>query len=317
MRKPNPGKVKKELLSIVIPVYYNELNLEDTSKALIELAGRNPNLNFEFVFVNDGSGDNSLALLHDIRRKHPKLVRVISLSRNFGTMAAIQAGFSVCKGDYAGFIAADLQDPPELLIEMHKNLQDGTKVCLAVRSGREDAWHKAFLANIFYALLRKFALPGYPRKGFDYLLLRREVVDQINRLKEKNTNLMSLIFWMGYPFKSISYVRKAREKGKSRWTLNKRIKLVVDSFVGYSYFPIRLISAVGLLVSLGSFGYFVFMLTYSLMGKVPIQGWTTLVLFLAFFSGLQMLMLGILGEYVWRTLDEVRKRPNFIIDEEA
>jgi len=307
--------MKKKKISIILPVYFNEMNIEDTVNSLILLPPQRPDLDFEFMFVDDGSGDASYSLLKSFQARHPELIRVLKLTRNFGSMAAIQAGFSKCTGDFAGFIAADLQDPPELFLDMLKILETGKKVCLAVRSDRKDSFVQKSFANAFYYLLRKFALRDYPPGGFDFLLVRREVVECINQINEKNANVMNLIFWMGFPYVTIPYVRRAREKGISRWTFGKRFKLFIDSFVGYSYFPVRFISICGIVFALSSFVYLMVILVNWMNGNVPIRGWTAMMMFLAFVSGTQMLMLGILGEYLWRSLDESRKRPSFIIDE--
>lgn len=306
---------KRKKISIILPVYFNEMNIEDTVNHLMLLPPQREDLDFEFVFVDDGSGDASYQLLQSFQDKHPDRIRLLKLTRNFGSMAAIQAGFSRCTGDYAGFIAADLQDPPELFLEMLKILEAGKKVCLAIRSDRKDPFLQKSFAKAFYFLLRKFALKGYPPGGFDFLLVKREVVDCINQVNEKNANVMNLIFWMGYPYATIPYVRRAREKGTSKWTFGKRFKLFIDSFVGYSYFPVRFISISGILFALSSFAYLTFIFINWLNGNIPVQGWTAMMMFIAFVSGTQMLMLGILGEYLWRSLDESRKRPSFIIDE--
>jgi dolichol-phosphate mannosyltransferase len=301
-------------ISIIVPVYFNELNIDSTVQRLMLLPPQRPDINFEFIFVDDGSEDNSLNLLIKYKNLYPKSIRIVKLARNFGTMAAIQAGFSVCKGDFAGFIAADLQDPPELFLKMLQEVEKGKKVCLAVRSGRNDPLLQKIFASFFYFLLRRFALKNYPKKGFDFLLIDRQVVDHINLIKEKNSNIMNLIFWMGYEFASFPYIREERSLGVSKWTFSKRVKLFIDSFVGFSYFPIRLISVLGIGVSVFSFTYLIFIVINWYAGRIPIQGWTTTIVFVALISGVQMLILGVLGEYLWRTLDQVKTRPMFIID---
>lgn len=307
--------MKKKTISIILPVYYNEMNIPDTVPELMRLRDRRPDLDFEFIFVDDGSGDNSFELLKQFQSQYPQNIKILKLTRNFGSMAAIQAGFSKCTGDYAGFIATDLQDPPELFLEMLNILEGGKKVAFAVRTDREDPFLQTFFANAFYFLLRKFTFKDYPTGGFDFLLIKRDVVDCINSISEKNVNIMNLIFWMGFPYATIPYVRRARRKGTSKWTFAKRFKLVIDSFVGYSYAPIRAMSMVGVVLSFGSFAYSIYILILWWMGIISVPGWATLMLFVALVSGIQMLMIGILGEYLWRSLDETRRRPSFIIDE--
>jgi len=301
-------------ISIVVPVYYNALNLPDTIPQLLALEEKLPGYSLQLVFVDDGSGDESLDLLLKSFEAFPGKIKVVKLTRNFGSMAAIQAGFTQADGDCVGVIAADLQDPPELFIEMVSYWEKGIKTVFAVRQDREEPFSQKLFSNTYYALMRKFAVPNYPAGGFDFLLADRQVIDEINKIHEKNTNLMTLIFWLGFKSVFIPYVRRSRKKGKSRWTLRKKVKLLIDSFVSFSYFPIQLLSVVGLLVAIASFSYGLFVFYFWLRFGIEVKGWVPSILLLAFTSGIQMTMLGILGEYLWRTLDEARKRPPYVID---
>lgn len=301
--------------SIVVPVYFNEPNLPDTVPQLLALGERLPGYDLELVFVDDGSGDRSLALLLEFQRANPETIRVVKLTRNFGSMAAIQAGLAQATGDCVGMIAADLQDPPELFLEMLRHWERGTKVVLAVRADREESRAQKAFSNGYYALIRRFALPGYPPGGFDFFLVDRQVVGELTRIREKNTNLMSLIFWLGHAPVMLPYVRRRRTKGRSRWTLAKKIKLFIDSFVAFSYVPIRAVSLIGLAVALSAFGYAAYVLYSWLVHDIPVKGYAPTVILLALFSGLQMAMLGVLGEYLWRALDETRRRPAYVVDE--
>jgi dolichol-phosphate mannosyltransferase len=274
-----------------------------------------PNYNFEFVFVDDGSGDASYELLLEEQKKD-KRIKIIKLSRNFGSMSAMQAGLQYVTGDCAGIITADLQDPPELFLEMLEKWEKGDKVVMACREGRQEPKLQSFFANTYYFLLDAFALKDYPKGGFDLVLIDRQIVDELKQISEKNTNIMSLIFWLGHDRSSISYIRQKREHGKSRWTLSKKIKLIIDSFVNFSYIPIRFISSVGFITALLSFSYGIFILflwCFSATG-VPVRGWASLIAVITFLLGLIMIMLGIIGEYLWRILDETRKRPSYIVD---
>jgi polyisoprenyl-phosphate glycosyltransferase len=304
----------KKLFSIVVPIYYNEDNLPYTIPRLKQLQASLPNYDLEFVFVDDGSKDNSLQYLMEARETDPR-IKVIKLSRNFGSMAAVQAGLEYANGDCVGIISADLQDPPELFIDMINNWEDGNKVVLATRSDREESFSQKLFSNSYYLMMDRFAIKGYPKGGFDFVLIDKQVVGELNKIKEKNTNIMSLIFWLGYSQNSVSYVRQKREHGKSRWTLSKKIKLFIDSFVSFSYSPIRFMSMIGVVTALLSFLYGVFVIINALFGYISLQGWTTIIALITFFLGLIMIMLGIIGEYLWRILDESRKRPPYVIDE--
>jgi len=301
--------------SIVIPVYYNELNLPDTIPHLLGLAQKFPDYRLELVFVDDGSGDRSLEILLDFQSRYPGTLKVVKLTRNFGSMSAIQAGFSVASGDCIGMIAADLQDPPELFQEMVAYWEKGIKAIFAVRQDREEPFLQKQFSNTFYALVRKFAVANYPDGGFDFFLVDRKVITELNRIQEKNTNLMTLIYWLGFKPVLIPYVRRSRTKGKSRWTFSKKMKLFVDTFVAFSFFPIRILSIIGFLVAISSFMYGAFIFFYWIFIGMDIKGWVPTMLIITFTSGVQMAMLGVLGEYLWRTLDEARHRPTFVIDE--
>ena len=301
-------------ISIVIPVYFNEPNLPDTIPQLLALGDQLPGYKLELVFVDDDSKDRSLAILLDYRERFPKQIKVVKLTRNFGTMAALQAGLTVASGDCVGVIAADLQDPPELFLEMIRHWEQGVKAVFAVRSDREESFLQKTFSNLYYTLINRFAVPGYPPGGFDFFLVDRQVIEDVNKIHEKNTNLMTLIFWLGYQAVFIPYVRRKRVKGKSRWTLGKKVKLFVDTFVSFSYFPIRLFSFLGIIYAALSFTYGLVIFISWLTFGIPVQGWVPMMLVLTFTAGLQMTLLGILGEYLWRTLDEARGRPFFVID---
>lgn len=312
---PGLKNKKQYIISIVVPVYYNELNLPETIPQLMGLSNQLHEYRLELVFVDDGSKDHSLEILLEFQKKYPNNIVVIKLTRNFGSMAAIQAGFTVATGDCVGIITADLQDPPEMLIQMVHQWEKGHKAIFAIRQDREDSISQKIFSNSFYSLIRKFAIRDYPRGGFDFLLVDRQVVDEVNRIQEKNTNFMTLIYWLGFKPILIPYTRKSRKKGKSRWTLGKKIKLFVDTFVGFSYYPIRILSVIGILVAITSFLYGAFIFLYKIFHGIDVAGWVPMMVILTFTAGLQMCMLGVLGEYLWRTLDESRKRPSFVIDE--
>lgn len=307
--------MSRRVLSIIVPHYYNELNIPDTIPRLLALRTQLPDYDFDLVLIDDGSGDRTLELLLEWQQREPATIRVIKLTRNFGTMGAIQAAMTLVKGDCVVMITADLQDPPELIVEMVGHWERGSKAVLAVRTGREEGWLKTVFANTYYTLLRKYALPDFPAGGFDYFLIDRQVVKDLNAIHEKNTHLMSLIWWLGYRPVLLPYIRRERQKGKSRWTLSKKIKLFVDSFVAFSYLPIRAVSVVGLVVAAFALLYAGFIvIRWSVMGP-DIRGWSSLMVVVALSAGVQMMMLGTLGEYLWRTLDETRKRPGYVIDE--
>lgn len=304
------------LISIVVPVYNNAASLADLLTRFQELAANDPSRRYEFVFVDDGSFDESFLLLKRLAQQENRM-RIIKLSRNFGSNAAIMAGLTQARGDAVAAIAADLQDPPELIAEMLNRWQAGAKVVLAARQTRGDALLSNLLSDIFYALFRRFAIPSMPKRGFDFFLVDRQVCDQINRIQENNVYLMGLILWLGFQPVVIYYHRQKRERryGRSMWTLRRKIKYFIDSFVAFSYFPVRAASLIGICLSLLGLLYALIIVVLRLCYAIPVEGWASLMIVLLLVSGVQMLMTGILGEYLWRNLDETRKRPPFIIEE--
>ncbi|AIQ26303.1 glycosyltransferase family 2 protein [Paenibacillus sp. FSL H7-0737] len=301
-------------LSIVVPIYFNELNIPHTIPRLQNLETIIPNCDFEFVFVDDGSKDNSFSLLMEAKEQDSR-IKVIKLSRNFGSMSAIQAGLRYTTGDCVGIIAADLQDPPEMFKEMVEHWRTGIKVVLGTRADREESFSQKMFSNTYYFLLEKFALKGYPKGGFDFLLIDRQVVQEVLEIQEKNTSVMSLIYWLGHDQVQIPYVRQERKLGKSRWTLAKKVKLFIDSFVSFSYTPIRFMSFIGFVTAFLSFLYGVFVIISTVFGIIELQGWTTIIALITFLLGIIMIMLGIIGEYLWRILDESRERPSYVVDQ--
>ena len=302
-------------LSIIVPVYYNEKNLPETIPRLLKLKDKLPNYELELLFIDDGSKDRSLEILLDFKKKNPGIIQVIKLTRNFGAPAAGQAGLNYATGDCVGKINADLQDPPELFVDMIKHWEKGVKAIFAVRKERKDPVFSRILSSSFYSLLRRHALPNYPKGGFDFFLVDKKVVNEFKKIPEKNTNINALIFWLGYEHVTIPYTRIERTKGTSKWTLSKKIKYFIDTFVGFSYFPVRLFSWIGMFIAIASFGYGIYILYRWYSGNIQVEGWTTNTIILLVVAGIIMIMIGIIGEYLWRTLDEIRRRPSYVIDE--
>jgi dolichol-phosphate mannosyltransferase len=306
---------KKYKLSVLIPCYFNEGNIPFTKKALIENEKLFPdNIELEYILIDDGSKDNTLEQLLLFKDEYPSKVKVVKLSGNFGSYNAILAGLNYASGDCNVILAADLQDPPELIPQMLNYWLKGIKLVIANRQDREESLGQKLFSNTYHLLIRKFALKNIPKGGFDLVLFDRQLKDELLKIDERNTNQIYLLAWLKFDYITIPYVRKKRDIGKSRWTLQKKVKLFIDSFVSFSFFPIRMISIIGLILGIISFVYGIFVIWARLTGLVPLQGWTALMVVLLFVSSFQMMALGVIGEYVWRTLDAARKRPNYIID---
>ena len=300
-------------LSIVIPVYYNadtlELLYQDMREKILGKLG-----DYEIVFVDDGSGDDSWQEMNSLRSRYPH-IRLVRLSRNFGEHAALLAGLSVCTGDCAVTKQADLQEDSGIILEMYESWKRGNKVVLAVRKERKENPVKVFFANLYYALIRRIVNKNMPVGGCDCYLIDRKVIEVLQRLDEKNSSLTLQVLWAGFKTDMIYFVRQDREIGKSRWTLAKKVKLVMDSVMSFSYFPLRFMSGLGIFFNILAVILLVIVLIEKFTKNTPIVGWTSLMCVVLCASGIIMLMLGILGEYIWRALDAARSRPPYIIDE--
>jgi dolichol-phosphate mannosyltransferase len=264
--------------------------------------------------VDDGSGDGTFEALCRFEAENPDKVKVVKLVANAGSYNAIVAGMELATGDCNVVITADLQDPPALMVKMYDYWKKGLKLVIANRKERDEGFFKSLFANSFHWMMKRLALPNLPDGGFDYVLFDRMVREEVVRMKEKNTNSLFLMLWMGFDFVSIPYIREERKIGKSRWTLKKKLKLFVDSFVSFSFFPIRAITTLGFILGFAALLYGIFVIVARLSGIIDSQGWSSLMLVLLFVSSFQMISMGILGEYLWRTLDASRERPNYLVE---
>ena len=300
-------------ISIIIPVYYNADTLmllyEDMKAKILGSIG-----DYEIVMVDDGSGDDSWSVMNSIRDMDDN-VKLVRLSRNFGEHAAILAGLSNCTGDCAVTKQADLQEDSELIVSMYDKWKEGNKVVLAVRKERDEPAIKKFFANLYYTIVRKTIDDKMPKGGFDCYLLDRQAIEVLLKLDEENSSLSLQVLWIGFKSANVYFHRKDREVGKSRWTFSKKFKLVADSMMSFSYFPIKFMSGMGIVMAALAFIWVLeVVIEYFAIGT-PVRGWSTLMCLVLFSAGMILLMLGVLGEYLWRTLDATRNRPVFIVDD--
>jgi glycosyltransferase involved in cell wall biosynthesis len=301
-------------ISVVVPVYFNEASLPPLHQRLAEVAAQVPQSEFEFVFVDDGSADDSFGVLKDLAARDTR-VKVLRLVRNFGSNAAILAGLAHARGDGVAVISADLQDPPELIPEMIAKWKAGNPVVLAARAARRDPWVTRWAGDSFNWLFRRFVFPNFPTKGFDFFLADKKVIRVLVENAGANLYLYGLLLWTGYKPATITYTRAERPFGASRWNLGRKVKYFLDAFVGFSYLPLRFASVIGIVFAILGFLYAAFLVLLRIFWGFPVEGWTSLMVVLLIVSGLQLVMLGILGEYVWRNLDEARRRPLYLIGE--
>lgn len=302
-------------VSIVIPVYYNEKNLRPLYQDIKEKFIDKIDYEYEIVMVNDGSGDNSWQVMQELRDIDSN-IHLISLSRNFGSHAAILCGLSHCTGDLAAVKAADLQEPTELILQMVERWKEGNRVVLAVRKARNEPLKQTFFPGLYYKIVRKCALTNMPQGGFDVYLLDRKVITVLTNLDERNSALTGQILWSGFKTDIVYYTRLAREVGTSKWTLRKKIRLVMDTLFSFSSLPITIVLGVGAFSMAIAIIWAIIVLIAKTAGYINVSGWTTLFIFNLFSFGIIMMTLGILGEYLWRTFDASRNRPPYIIEED-
>ena len=300
-------------LSIVIPVYYNAENLPPLYDDLKEKILDRAEFEVELLLVDDGSGDNSYAVMQDLARRDSR-IRLFKLSRNFGSDAAVLCGLNNATGDCAVVKAADLQEPTEMILDMYKSWQSDNNVVLAVREGREESKAQEFFADAYYAMTRKFALPNMPKKGFDVFLADRKVIEVLRRMDEPNSALNGQLLWSGFKTGVVTYVRRERKIGKSRWTLKKKIRLVADTLFSFSTLPISIVTGLGAVSVVISLLWALDALVSKLTGRINVTGWTMMFIFQLLSFGVIMLTLGLLGAYLWRTFDASRRRPPYLIE---
>lgn len=306
----------RPVLSVVTPAYNESENLPLLYERLCRvLAARR--VEWEWIVVDDHSRDTTFAVMSGLAAKDPR-VRCLRLTRNFGAHTATMCGLDHVQGDCAVLMAGDLQDPPESLPALIDQWSAGTQVVWAARGRREGEKASTIaFARLYYLLMRHVVgIKEMPATGADFFLVDRRVVEALRRFNEQNLSTAALITWMGFRQSTITYAKQARLHGRSGWTLKKKLKLVVDSVTSFSYFPIRAMSYLGFLTALGGFAY-AGVVVRNAIGGHPIQGWSSLMVVVLVFSGMQMVMMGVLGEYLWRALDESRRRPRYLIEATA
>ena len=305
-------------LSVVLPAFREAANLSSMIPRV--LAHLPPDSISEVIVVDDHSDDGTLEVVRSWADRDPR-VRGIRLARNAGSHMAILCGMSYARCGAVVVLAADGQDPPELIPDLVESWRNGAQVVWAVRAGREgESGLSLALSSAYYRIMNRWTSVRLPATGADFFLLDRRVVDVLKVLPERNTSLFALVSWLGFRQTEVRYEKKARSSGKSSWTLRKKVKLAVDSLFGFSVAPLKLASTLGFIYALGGFAYAVLLVinwltSGRLFGSVAGQGWSALMVVILISSGTLMLVLGLFGEYLWRTLEEVRGRPRFVVEE--
>lgn len=304
---------RDKTFSLIIPVYLNEANLPRLLGELEKLAERIP-CAFEVVVVVDGSPDHCHQILSERLPAMGFPSQLIGLSRNFGSFSAIMAGLKAATGDYAGVMAADLQEPPELVLEFYNKLSAGdVDICFGCRASRVDPWFTEVSSNLFWWVYRSFIVKEMPPGGVDVFACTRQALDHITQFSELNTNLVALLFWVGFRRAYVPYQRQQRLEGSSAWTLRKKLRYCLDSIFNFTELPVQMLTYVGLFGLVTAMILTIVVLVAKLTGHVDIPGYTPVVLVVTFFGGVSSLGLGILGRYLWLALENVRGRPRFIV----
>ena len=309
--------MKKTLISLITPAFNEAQNLPRLYGRICAALDPLADVAWEWIVVDDHSADDTFPVVAEIATRDPR-VRGMRLSRNAGSHIALRLGLSKMNGDCAVALVGDLQDPPEIIAEMLEVWRGGTQVVWAVRESRkgEDA-AKILFSRFYYWIMRRIVgLKDLPSMGADFFLADRRVINVLTEFNESNVSILALLTWVGFRQGRICYEKQARAGGESGWTFEKKVKIAIDSVTSFSYFPIRLMSYAGMAVALSGFLYTLVIVANKFLGN-PSKGWSELMIVLLILGGLQMLMTGVLGEYVWRTLDESRRRPRFMVENDT
>ena len=299
-------------ISFVIAVYQNEGAIPITYEKIVSIFQSDlSQFDYELIFIDDGSTDHSLAEALSLKNKDNH-VKVITFTRNFGQMAAMIAGFKEATGEAVINISADLQDPVELIPRMIQHWQDHSEIVICHRTDRSDPMLAKAFSRMAYGILR-LSLPKIPPGGFDFVLMDRRVMDSFNEIDVRHRFFQGDLLWTGFRTSFIPYTRMKRTIGKTQDNLSKKFKNFLDAFIDASYLLIRFISLLGLITSALGVLYSITIVMAWLGGKTPFSGWAPIMITILLVGGMIMVMLGVIGEYVWRINEEVRKRPNYII----
>ena len=302
-------------ISVIVPSFNEEKNVpliyERLTSTLSQISD-----DYEIIFVNDCSKDNTLEVIKQLSKKDSH-VKHISFSRNFGHQIAVSAGLDLCKGEAVVIIDADLQDPPELILEMYEKYKEGYKVVYAKRKSREgETWFKKITAKLFYRFLSAMTSIEIPVDVGDFRLIDKVIVKHLRNMPEKSKYIRGQISWIGYKQTFVEYHRDARLYGKTNYPLKKMLRLAFDGITAFSDKPLKMASAIGIISAILSLLAIVYALISHFIFDSAVSGWTSLIISVLFIGGVQLITIGIIGEYIARINNDVRNRPLYIIEEE-
>ena len=302
-------------ISIIIPAYNEEEALPPLMERITKFADDTKDYDFEFLFVNDGSKDRTIELIKEYREKD-KRVCYVDFARNFGKETAMKAGIDYATGDAVVFLDADLQDPPEVVTEMIKYWEEGYDDVYAQRNSRKgETWMKKFTSKMYYKVLQDLTNVPIQKDTGDFRLLDRRCVNALKVMKESQRNSKSMFSWIGYKKKAIFYDRDPRVAGKTKWNYSKLINLAIDGITSFTTSPLRISTFIAIPTFLVLFVYFIYVIAKSFIVNQPIQAFQATILLILFFSGIQIMLFGIVGEYLGRIFNETKNRPLYLVNE--
>lgn len=302
-------------ISIIIPAYNEEEALPALMERITKFADDTKDYDFEFLFVNDGSKDRTIELIKEYREKD-KRVCYVDFARNFGKETAMKAGIDYATGDAVVFLDADLQDPPEIITEMIKYWEEGYDDVYAQRKSRKgETWMKKFTSKMYYKILQDLTNVPIQKDTGDFRLLDRRCVNALKVMNESQRNSKSMFSWIGYKKKAIFYDRDPRVAGKTKWNYSKLINLAIDGITSFTTSPLRISTFIAIPTFLILFVYFIYVIAKSFIVHQPIQAFQATILLILFFSGIQIMLFGIVGEYLGRIFNETKNRPLYLVNE--
>lgn len=302
-------------ISIIIPAYNEQESIPYLYERLDQLMKQMNNYEFEILFVNDGSKDKTLEMIKDLRKKD-KRICYVDFSRNFGKEIAMIAGLDYATGDCVIFMDADLQDPPELIPELVKYWEEGYDDVYAKRKSRKgESFLKKFTSKMYYIVLQKTTRIEIQKDTGDFRLLDRRCVNALRKLRESQRNTKSMFSWIGYNKKEVLYDRDSRVAGKTKWNYMKLIDLAVDGITSFTTSPLRLSTFIAIPTMFIWFVYFIYVIVKAIVIKMPVQAYQAIILLILFFSSVQILLFGIVGEYLGRIFNETKNRPLYLVNE--
>lgn len=301
------------MLSLIVPVYRNEEGLEDLLLAVSKLAQAETR-GFECVFVVDGSPDRCYEKLRESLPRQPFASQLLLHSRNFGSFAAIRTGLKAARGTCYAVMAADLQEPPELVENMSRVLHaDEADVVIGVRNGRDDPMPGRLMADLYWSFYRRYVVPEMPEGGVDIFGCNRAFRDSLLKMREAHSSLVAQVFWLGFRRKAIPYVRRVRVHGKSAWSFRKKFEYMLDSIFAFTDLPIRLLMRAGLVVSMASALFALALVVARLGGWIVVPGYAMTMITIVFFGAVNLFALGVVGSYAWRAYENSKQRPLHVI----